>query len=129
MAVGIAALHVVVRLTVAVSASVCIAVVLVSFGFLASAGSLLVVAGAQEPAVRDVGLAAVAVFDDVVDLAAFGIDVAGGVGADAVAYLDCSAEEPGEEPVFAGHVHGLAGGVEDDAFEVGFGQPLGHIAA
>ncbi|NLD77900.1 MAG: hypothetical protein GX643_14665 [Acidimicrobiales bacterium] len=115
-------------ISVSVSVSISTAVALVSFGFLASAGSLLVVARAQEPAVRDVGLAAVAVFDDVVDLAAFGIDVAGRMRADAVADLDGSAEESFEEPVGAGHVHRLAGGVEDDAFEVGFGQPVGNVA-
>ena len=124
-------LAVAVSVAIGVSIPTSVATVSLAVGsrLLASAGSLLVVAGAQEPAVVYVGLAAVAVFDDVVDLAALGIHVTGRMGADPVADLHGSPEEPGEEPVFAGHVHRLTSRVEDDAFEVGLGQPLGNIAA
>jgi hypothetical protein len=90
---------------------------------------LVVVLGAQESAVVDGGLAAVVVFDDVVDVAVLGGDVAGGVLADAVADFDGSAPASGEEPVRAGHVDGLTGGPVDDPFEVGFEQELGDLEA
>ena len=63
----------------AAAAVVVVVLVLVVSGLFVAAGALLVVAWAQEAGVVDVGGAAGAGFDDVVDLAAFGVYVTGGV--------------------------------------------------
>ena len=68
-------------------------------------------------------------FDDVVDLAVLGGDVAGGVLADAVADFDGATPPTGEEPLRAGHLDGLAGWAEHDAFEVGLEEQLGDLEA
>lgn len=87
----------------------------------------MVVLGAQQSPVLDRSGAAVGVFDDVVDLAVLGGDVTCGVLAHAVSDFDGATPSAGEEPLGAGHVDGLAGWSEDDAFEVGFEQKLGNF--
>ena len=101
-----------------------------SAGVWLSAGALSVVGGAQESAVGDCGLATGGYLDDVVDLAVLGLDVAGGVATDAVWDLDGAAQGSGEEAGAAGDGDGLGGGVvEEDGFDVGFGEEAGDLEA
>ena len=81
-----------------------------------------VVVEAFELALTQAGDAAVAVGDDVVDVAAGGGFVAaGGVLAVSVADLDDAAHRSGEA-AFAGGFEAACRGVVDDPFDVGIGQ-------
>jgi hypothetical protein len=85
--------------------------------------ALVVVPGTSELAIVVVGGTAGFPWNDVVDVAVLGADVAGEVDALAVADLDGAAGGAAKETLTAAEVDDAGGPVEHGSLDVGFGEP------